>query len=79
MGDRESVMEAARAVGLVVEPCNNEDFIAVRASKAPPGTQERMRMTADGAVLTVSDGYYWQVGAVSDIENYVKTLQGEST
>lgn len=78
MSDRDAVMQAARAVGLVVEPCNNADFIAVRAAKVPPGTQEKMRMTADGAVFTVSDGYYWQVGSVSDIETYVKTLQGES-
>lgn len=72
---RDEVLERARARGLVAEPCADEAFIAVRASEAPEGTNERMRITAQGKVLTVADGYYWQVGTVDDVARYVETLQ----
>ena len=74
--NREQVMADARSVGLVVEPCRQEDCIAVRAEKVPVGQfNERMRITADGAFLTVADGYYWQVGTVEDVAKYVETLK----
>ena len=73
--NREQVMQEARTVGLVVEPCNDENFIAIRASEVSPGITERMRITSDGACLTVADGYYWQVGTVEDVANYVETLK----
>lgn len=72
--NREQVIKRARAAGLVVEPCASPGLIALRAGEAPEGTNERMRMTADGGVFTVADGYYWQVGTVEDIANYVDTL-----
>lgn len=73
--NREAVMERARAAGLTVEPCANPMMIAVRVGEAPKDTGERMRLTADGAVLTVADGYYWQVGTVAEVARYVETLQ----
>jgi hypothetical protein len=36
---------------------------------------ERGRMTADGAFLTVDEGRYWQVGPVKDVANYFKGLE----
>lgn len=75
--NREQVMESARSVGLVVEPCAMDCLIAVRGEKAPTDTNERMRMTSDGAMLTVSDGYYWQIGTVDDVANYVNTLKAK--
>lgn len=73
--NREQVMQEARSVGLVVEPCREEDFIAIQSDKAPEGTTERMRMASDGSVFTVADGYYWQVGTVEDVSKYVQTLK----
>lgn len=72
--ERIDVMQLAQSKGLVVEPCNHEGLIAVRLSKAPDGANERMRITADGAFLTIADGYYWQVGTVDDVKKYVETL-----
>ena len=72
--NRNDVIRLAQAKGLTVEPCNLESLIAIRKSKVPDGCNERMRMTADGAFYTVADGYYWQVGTVEDVFNYVQTL-----
>ena len=71
---REQVMEMARNSGLVVEPCSSDQHIAVRAGVAED-TNERMRLTSDGALLTVSDGYYWQVGTVEDVHKYLKARE----
>ena len=73
--NREQVIISAREAGLVVEPCNLETLIAVRVCKAPKDTNERMRLTSGGALLTIADGYYWQTGTVEDVANYVKTLK----
>ena len=72
--NRNEVMELARSKGLVVEPCNMESLIAVRQDRVPTGCTELMRLTSDGAMLIVADGYYWQVGTVDDVYEYVKTL-----
>ena len=72
--NREEVIKKATDKGLVVEPCRDESFIAIRAEKVPEGCNERMRMTAEGAFYTVADGYYWQVGTVEDVSNYLETL-----
>ena len=76
--NRDRVLASAREVGLIVEPCALETLIAVRTGEAPKDTNERMRMTADGALLTVIGGYYWQVGTVGDIDNYVQTLKARN-
>lgn len=73
--NRDRVMASAREVGLIVEPCALETLIAVWTCEAPEDTNERMRMTAGGALLTIADGYYWQTGTVEDVANYVKTLK----
>jgi hypothetical protein len=72
--NRDQVIKQARKAGLVVEPCVDKAFIAIRVGEAPTGTNERMRMTADGAVMTVKEGYYWQVGSVDAVANYVRSL-----
>lgn len=72
--NREQVMQEAQSVGLVVEPCHDEGCISVRSGEAKD-TNERMRLTSDGVLLTVSDGYYWQVGTVEDVARYVETLK----
>lgn len=72
---REQVMKNARSLGLIVEPCRMEEFIAVRSEKVPEGSNECMRLSANGSFFTVSDGYYWQIGTVEDVANYVQTLK----
>jgi hypothetical protein len=71
---REEVMEEARKAGLVVEPCAEEGCISVRGGVAPD-PNERMRLTSDGVLLTVHEGYYWQVGTVEDVSKYLKARQ----
>ena len=71
---RDQVMEKARNAGLVVEPCSDERYISVRAGVVE-NTNERMRLTSDGALLTVHEGYYWQVGTVEDVDNYLKARE----
>ena len=71
---RDQVIKRAREAGLIVEPCVDEAFIAIRFGDAPAGTNERMRITADGAAMTVKEGYYWQVGSVDAVASYVRSL-----
>ena len=71
---RDQVMEMARNAGLVVEPYSSKRHIAVRAGVAE-NPNERMRLTSDGALLTVRDGYYWQVGTVEDVANHLKARE----
>jgi hypothetical protein len=33
-----------------------------------------MRLTADGALLTVNEGRYWQVGTLEDVYNGLRSL-----
>lgn len=73
--NRDQVMASAREVGLTVEPCVLETLIAMRTGEAPKDTNECMRLTSGGALLTIADGYYWQTGTVEDVANYVKTLK----
>ena len=73
--NREQVMNDARSAGLIVEPCRAEECIAVRSEKVPEGSNERMRLSANGSFFTVADGYYWQIGTVEDVANYVQTLK----
>jgi hypothetical protein len=63
---RDEVIKSAREAGLVVEPCPDEKYIAVRVGEAE-NSNERMRLTEDMQILIVSDGYYWQVVTVEDI------------
>ena len=58
---RDEVIEGLRSQGHIVKPCHSENFIAVRCGEASDPS-ERMRLTADGQLLTVMDGYFWQIG-----------------
>ena len=70
---RDEIIQLARDKGLIVKPCHDENFIAVRSFKTD--SNEAMRMGANGAFYTRGDdGWMYQVGTVEDVENYVRTL-----
>jgi hypothetical protein len=69
--NREQVMQQAKSIGWIVEPCANPGFLAVRSYK--PDTNERMRMGANGEFYTRgADGWMYQVGTIEDIANAVQ-------
>jgi hypothetical protein len=69
--NREEVMDQARAIGWVVEPCAVPEFIAVRAYKSD--TNESLRIGPNGEAYTRGeDGWMYQVGTVEDIANAIR-------
>ncbi len=69
----EQVIALAAEKGRVVKACHNPEFAALDCGEAPK-TNERMRMTAGGALLTVDEGRYWQVGTLDDVYNGLRML-----
>jgi hypothetical protein len=69
----EQVIALAAEKGRVVKACHNPEFAALDCGEAPE-TNERMRMTAGGALLTVDEGRYWQVGTLDDVYNGLRML-----
>jgi len=69
--NREEVIQFANRSGFVAKPCASEEYIAIRVGEAED-TNERMRLTEDGQVLVVDEGYYWQVGTVEDVANAIR-------
>jgi len=69
--NREKVIQLANQSGFVAKPCASEEYIAIRASEAED-TNERMRLTENGQVFIVDEGYYWQVGTVEDVANAIR-------
>jgi hypothetical protein len=70
--NRDSVLAKAKDAGLIAMPCANEKYVAVQCGVAPD-TNERMRITGTGELLTVHEGYYWQVCEISDLKNYLES------
>ena len=68
---REEVIALAEAKGYRAKSCVAEDKMAVKIGKADH-PNERMKLTADGQVLVVDEGYYWQVGGVDEWAKYLK-------
>jgi hypothetical protein len=69
----DQVQELAQQKGRVVKACHDPEFAALDCGEAPD-SNERMRMTAGGALLTVDEGRYWQVGPLEDVYNGLKGL-----
>ena len=74
MNHREQIAEQLTSKGFTVQLCVDPGLIAMRVDVACPDPNERMRLTETGQLLTVIDGYYYQVGTVEDFEKYLKTL-----
>jgi hypothetical protein len=70
--NRDSVLARAKDAGLIAIPCANEKYVAVQCGVAPD-TNERMRLTDTGALLTVHEGYYWQVCEINDLKNQLES------
>lgn len=62
----EELIEYGKTVGKVIAPCQSPEYVAVDCGEAPD-TNERMRITSDGAVFTVHEGRYWQVGGIEEV------------
>ncbi len=69
--NREEVIQLANQSGFIAKPCASVEYIAIRAGEAED-TNERMRMTEDGQIFVVDEGYYWQVGTVQDVANAIR-------
>lgn len=69
----DEVIALATEKGRVVKACHSPKHAALDCGEAPD-TNERMRMTAGGALLTVNDGRYWQVGTLDEVYNGLRSL-----
>ena len=74
MINRQQIAEQLTSKGFTVQLCVDPGLIAMRVDVACPDPNERMRLTETGQLLTVIDGYYYQVGTVNDFEKYLRTL-----
>ena len=71
----EEVIKLAFDKGRIIKPSAiDPDMCCVDCGPAP-NTNERARMTSDGAFLIVDDGRYWQIGPVKDVALWLKGLQ----
>jgi len=63
--DIKALLSLAADKGWSAKECHDPDYVAFDCGPAPD-TNERMRLTAEGALLTVDDGRYWQVVSLKD-------------
>lgn len=70
----EELIEYGKTIGKVITLCDNPELVAVDCGEAPD-TNERMRLTADGALLTVRDGRYWQVGEIGEVARALGAIE----
>jgi hypothetical protein len=68
----EEVIALAAEKGRVVKACHSPEHAALDCGDAPAG--ECMRLTAGGALLTVNEGRYWQVGTLDEVYNGLRSL-----
>lgn len=70
----EKTIALAIKKGKIVKPSLVDSSVALLDCGPAIEKNERMRITADGALLSVDEGRYWQIGPVKDIYNWLKTL-----
>jgi len=56
-----------------VKACHDPKFVAVDCGEAPD-TNERMRLTSDGALLIIDEGRYWQVDTLEQVYSWLESL-----
>ena len=66
----DEIIEQGKAVGLIIKRCHDSEYLAVDCGEATE-PNEGMRLTSDGALLTVNEGRYWQVGEANVIAAFV--------
>jgi hypothetical protein len=69
----DDVISMAAKKGRVVKACVDPEYAALDCGEAP-NTNERMRMTSDGALLTVDDGRYWQMGTLQVVFDGLRSI-----
>lgn len=69
---RDDIIKLAESKGYSAKPCASENLMMVKIGKAD-NPNERMKLTADGQVLVVDEGHYWQVGSVDEWGNYLNS------
>ena len=68
---RDDIIKFAESKGYSAKPCASENLMMVKIGKAD-NPNERMKLTADGQVLVVDEGHYWQVGTVGEWTKYLQ-------
>lgn len=61
----DEVISLATLKGWTAKACHSPDHVAFDCGPAPD-SNERMRLTADGALLIVDECRYWQVVEIKD-------------
>jgi len=70
---RDQVITKAIASGMYAKACADDNYIAIECGKAED-PNERMRMTSDGALLLVDDGYYWQLATAEELSKHLEEV-----
>jgi hypothetical protein len=71
----DELIKLAADKGRVIKPSQvNPDICIVDCGPAPD-TNERARLTANGAFLTVDEGRYWQIVPVKYMAAWLKGLK----
>ena len=69
--NRVAVIEQAKTIGWIVEPCAHPNLVAVRSFM--PETDEAMRMGSNGEMyVRGDDGWMYQVGTVADVAEAIR-------
>jgi len=61
--------------GRVVRPSAIDADYAVLDCGPAPNTNERIRITSDGAMLIVDEGRYWQAVPVNSLQTWLEGLK----
>lgn len=71
----EEVIKLAADKGRFVKASDVDPEVCIIDCGPAPDTNERARLTSDGAYLTVHEGRYWQIGSIKDVAAWLKGLQ----
>jgi hypothetical protein len=70
----DEVIKLAAEKGRIVKPSQVDPEMCCVDCGPAADTNERARLTADGAFLIVSEGRYWQIGPVKNVTEWLKGL-----
>lgn len=63
---QEEAITALKQLGREARPLANPELVALKVGEAV-NPNEKLRATADGHILMVQDGCYWQVINIADL------------
>ena len=70
----DEIINLAAEKGRIVKPSQVDSEMCCVDCGPAQDTNERARLTADGAFLIVNEGRYWQIGPVKDVAAWLKGL-----